>query len=356
VLLAGACLLGAVAASPGRADDVVSSLGDALRAEVTAVSPVYNPGRPVWVRFVLHNVSNEPVSIPMLHARQNADGIRLPDELALGTPSDPWVTVRFDDEAPKTITPPEIPDPAFGGLPQLRLAAQGYLGTAIDLRTVHQAVRYPGSYRLDWRPLGGELGVVTTTFRVETRKDAIIVTDQGKLTFQLMYDAAPKNVTNFTELAANGFYNDLTFHRVVPGRLIQGGCPKGNGKGKRSDGKLIAAELHDIPIDTGTLAMARTPSDPDTASCQFFIALTRLEHLDGQYTVIGKAQDDESLRTLQQIARVDTDDGFRPESSLYIRSIVLVEAEGERVRNLSMRAVNPKDDEEQPDKPRLKRP
>ena len=93
-----------------------------------------------------------------------------------------------------------------------------------------------------------------------------------------------------------------------------------------ADGKTVPAEFSDTPIELGTLVMAHKPDDPNSASCQFFIALARLEDLDGKYTVIGQARDDESLRTLNQLAALPTNRSDRPVKPLVIRSINLVDA------------------------------
>ena len=333
----GACLLGGVWTAS--ADDAAApALGESLRAELTPSRPLYSPERPIWLRFTLHNISDEPVTIPLRYAGQTKDGIALSAELAFGTPGLPCLAIAAEDQKPTEIAPPE-PANAAAGNDVLRIAPHGSIGAEFDLREVYQNVRYPGVYHCEWRPLDGQLGVVTASFRVEPRKDAIMVTDLGKITFVLDYDLAPKNVSNFVGLVTDGFYDGKTLHRVVPGFIIQGGCPLGNGKGIRPDGKLIPAEFSDTPIEAGTLAMARKPNDPDSASCQFFIALTRLPELDGRYTVIGQARDEESLRTLQQLAQVPTDAQGRPSKDLVIRSINLVDTEGDRVRHLGLRTI-----------------
>ena len=199
--------------------------------------------------------------------------------------------------------------------------------TEIDLREHYSALRYSGAYRVEWRPLGERAGTAKAGFRVEPRKNAILVTDKGKVTFSLMYDEAPRHVENFLDLIRDGFYDGKTIHKVIAGFVLQGGCPKGDGTGVRPDGKLLPAEFHDAPFKLGTLAMARKPADPNSASCQFFITLTRLPDLDGQYTVIGQADGEESLRTLSQLAAEPADARHRPRLPLIIRSINLVDAE-----------------------------
>jgi peptidyl-prolyl cis-trans isomerase B (cyclophilin B) len=108
----------------------------------------------------------------------------------------------------------------------------------------------------------------------------------GEIRLELYPEDAPKTVENFVTLAKKGFYNGLNFHRVVPDFVVQGGCPKGNGTG--GPGYQIKAEFNKQKHVRGTLAMARS-QDPDSAGSQFYICYGTTPHLDGQYTVFGRA-------------------------------------------------------------------
>jgi len=112
----------------------------------------------------------------------------------------------------------------------------------------------------------------------------VIETDHGTVECELYATDAPKTVARIKELAAKGFYNGLTFHRVVPGFVVQGGDPSGNGTG--GSGQNLAAEFNKRQHVEGTLAMARA-QDVNSADSQFYISLGRHPHLDGQYTVFG---------------------------------------------------------------------
>ena len=101
---------------------------------------------------------------------------------------------------------------------------------------------------------------------------AKIETTVGVIEFELLDDAAPKTVENFVTLAKKGFYDGVIFHRVVPGFVIQGGCPKGDGTG--GPGWNIKAEFNDRQHVPGVLSMARS-AHPDSAGSQFFVCLTR---------------------------------------------------------------------------------
>lgn len=113
-----------------------------------------------------------------------------------------------------------------------------------------------------------------------------IITDKGTIKFELFEDKAPNTAKNFIDLASSGFYNGLKFHRYVPGFVIQGGDPKGDGTS--GSGKNIKLEINkDLKHLLGSVAMARS-SDPDSASSQFYITLAETPNLDGQYAVFGK--------------------------------------------------------------------
>lgn len=118
----------------------------------------------------------------------------------------------------------------------------------------------------------------------------ITVKDKGVIAVELDADTAPITVTNFVELANSGFYNGLTFHRIIEGFMIQGGDPKGNGTGgsdKKIKGEFAANGIkNDISHERGVISMARS-SAYDSASSQFFIMHKTSTHLDGQYAAFG---------------------------------------------------------------------
>ncbi len=112
--------------------------------------------------------------------------------------------------------------------------------------------------------------------------------DAGDVKIKLRPDLAPKHVERIKELAREGFYNGLTFHRVIDGFVAQGGCPDGTGTG--GTGTKIPAEFNDGRHERGACSMART-NDPNSADCQFFICLDDVSYLDNQYTVWGEVVD-----------------------------------------------------------------
>ena len=116
-------------------------------------------------------------------------------------------------------------------------------------------------------------------------KKAEIHTQNGIMKIEFYQEDAPKTVQNFIDLANKGFYDGLTFHRVISGFMAQGGDPLGNGTG--GSGKNIVAEFNDIKHERGIVSMARS-NDPDSADSQFFICYDSHPFLDGKYTAWGK--------------------------------------------------------------------
>ena len=146
-------------------------------------------------------------------------------------------------------------------------------------------------------------------------------TTAGKILVDVYPDVAPGHSCNLIGLAKIGFYDGIIFHRVIPGFVIQAGCPDGRGTG--GPGYNIDAEFNDRLHEAGILSMART-SDPNSAGSQFFICMGRVPHLDRQYTVFGKTADDESLKNALSIGDVQTGAGDRPIEDVTINSARVV--------------------------------
>ena len=118
----------------------------------------------------------------------------------------------------------------------------------------------------------------------EGRYSAVLTTNRGEIEIELLHREAPRTVQNFIDLADKGFYNGLTFHRVVPNYVIQTGCPIGNGWG--SPGYEIRCETSPLRYERGMVGMAH--AGKDTGGSQFFVTHSRAPHLDGRYTIFGK--------------------------------------------------------------------
>ena len=128
-------------------------------------------------------------------------------------------------------------------------------------------------------------------------KIAVIETNRGTIKAELYTEKAPITTANFIGLAGSGFYNGLTFHRVEPGFVVQGGDPRGDGTG--GSGKMIPLEINpELKHVKGALAMART-NDPNSATSQFYITLAQTSFLDGNYAVFGKVI--EGMEIVEQI-------------------------------------------------------
>jgi cyclophilin family peptidyl-prolyl cis-trans isomerase len=128
---------------------------------------------------------------------------------------------------------------------------------------------------------------------------ALISTDKGEIEIELYPDIAPLTVYNFIKLAKEQFYDGLNFHRVVPGFVIQGGDPRGDGSG--GPGYYIRCEYSDKPFDRGAVGIAT--SGKDTGGSQFFIMLGKAPHLDARYTLFGKVL--RGMETVDKIVKGD---------------------------------------------------
>ncbi|THB80755.1 MAG: peptidylprolyl isomerase [Desulfobacteraceae bacterium] len=122
--------------------------------------------------------------------------------------------------------------------------------------------------------------------------NAVIETRLGAIKLRFFPEDAPNHVNNFIELAKTGFYDGVTFHRIIPGFMIQGGCPNSKERdrskhGMGGPGYALKAEFNKLPHTPGTLSMARS-RHPDSGGSQFFICAAHASHLDGKYTVFGE--------------------------------------------------------------------
>ena len=120
---------------------------------------------------------------------------------------------------------------------------------------------------------------------MDSENTLLLETETGRVTINLRPDLAPQHVARIKELAREGFYDGILFHRVIPGFMAQGGCPNGSGTGGSSKANL-PAEFSREPHVRGVCSMART-NNPNSANSQFFICFDDATFLDGQYTVWG---------------------------------------------------------------------
>ena len=151
---------------------------------------------------------------------------------------------------------------------------------------------------------------------------AELTTTKGPIRLNFFPDVAPGHVKNFLGLAKIGFYDNVVFHRIIKGFMIQCGCPEGKGTG--GPGYTIKAEFNATPHEAGVLSMART-NDPNSAGSQFFICLGKHTHLDRQYTAFGKVVDEESMATVRSIGDVVCNRDDRPIENVSIQSVTVRE-------------------------------
>ncbi len=145
---------------------------------------------------------------------------------------------------------------------------------------------------------------------------AILNTSEGAIELELYPDEAPKTVANFEKLASDGFYDGLTFHRVIPDFMIQGGCPLGTGSG--GPGYTFEDEFNEHKVDRGALAMAN--AGPNTNGSQFFIVTAEATpHLDGKHTVFGRVTAGQDV--VDRISEVARDGRDRPLEPVTIASV-----------------------------------
>jgi peptidyl-prolyl cis-trans isomerase B (cyclophilin B) len=228
-------------------------------------------------------------------------------------------------------------------------------GKEVDIRVMFPQVNVPGAYillaqanatsdeflgtplvitaRADRRPEAPPGPMVT---KIEPLCYAKMTTDHGDISMRFYYDVAPNTVSSFLSLAAGGYYDGLTFHRILPGFVLQGGDPRGDGSG--GPGYSINAEFNDRPHDEGVLSMARQgdPNEPagmmprkeyaDSAGSQFFICLDAkgTRQLDRRYTAFGKVfAGMDAAKAIAATPLVDARAG-RPQKPQIIKSVKVV--------------------------------
>lgn len=225
-------------------------------------------------------------------------------------------------------------------------------GKSVDLRTIYKkALSIPDTYVLYAVPKGQPLekfagtplviegredrrqpGPLLVT-RVEPLRYAQMTTDKGPVTMVFYYDVAPVTADNFLSLAAQGYYDGLTFHRIVPGFVIQGGDPQGTGGG--GPGYQIVGEFNDRPHEEGVLSMARLgdpqegpgvmprPQYANSAGSQFFVCLNyeNTKALDRRYTAFGKVVAGmDAVKAIAAVKLVDPQAG-KPEKPPEIKKV-----------------------------------
>ncbi|MBA3993341.1 MAG: hypothetical protein C0469_07425 [Cyanobacteria bacterium DS2.3.42] len=207
-------------------------------------------------------------------------------------PQTPTATQSTASAAAAAAPAPETPAPGQGAPPQQQQFNPATAGIQQPPASAHQGnPRLPIDQRPPVYPAGAQPAAAN-----ESRPDplCVIETNKGVIMIRLFRKQAPRTVAHFMELVQAGFYNGLTFHRVEPGFVIQGGCPNGDGSGLYSDAKTGKPKM--VALETsgqlshnaaGVVALARFPKNPNSASCQFYITLQPQPRLDHQYSIFG---------------------------------------------------------------------
>ena len=168
------------------------------------------------------------------------------------------------------------------------------------------------------------MAMYTPEYQPTGEEIAVFKTSKGTIRVQLAGKDAPIHVGNFVELARKGFYDNLKFHRYVPGFVIQGGCPNGNGMG--GPGYSIRGEFshngvqNGLKHDRGVLSMARA-MNPNSAGSQFFIMVEKAPHLDGEYAAFGKVI--EGMDVADTIVNADRDRMDKPKQEQRMKSVTV---------------------------------
>lgn len=308
-----ATVVAPLSAAPPITEDGLAS----IQATIAPVRRVVPLGSPVLVDFAITNNSFDPVTLTVSGTTAPEPGdvpVGLPVEHIFSATGarGPQISRDTAEDIGQSVSRPTDIAPA------ITLASGGMIGRRVDLADLYAGLRQPGIYTVQWSPYDGSL--VSNRIRIEIAQlqQAVLETSLGKLTLRFHYEIAPGHVANFVELVREGFYDGKDFHRVIPGTLVQTGCPRGDGTGVRANGETLRAEFSDLPHRFGTVSMARKEDDIDSASCQFFICLMSIPEFDGRYTVFAEVVGEQSYDTLRRFNEIKTDKYDRPYQKIRI--------------------------------------
>ena len=174
--------------------------------------------------------------------------------------------------------------------------------------------------------VAGLMSLLMTVTLVQAGEVAVIETTLGNIELEFLVSKAPGHVKNFKKLAAKGFYDGTTFHRVIPGFMIQGGDPNTKSDdrsthGMGGPGYTIKAEFNSTPHTRGVLSMARS-QDPDSAGSQFFVVVKDSSFLDNQYTVFGRVT--KGMEVVDKIVSVPRDSKDNPDEKVKMKSVKMI--------------------------------
>jgi cyclophilin family peptidyl-prolyl cis-trans isomerase len=272
-----------------------------LRAVFMTGPVVTTSSRPLAVDLRLQNTGRGAASLP--------------------APLSPLQGLRVEQVKEDGTAVALTPAPAASGGPA-NLPAQWPVGhretVVLNLTQTFKDLSRPGRYRVSW----------TQAPFAEARLDVQVVepcasikTNFGEIVIEFHPEDAPKTVLNFIALAKKKFYDGLIFHRIIPGFMMQGGCPKGDGTG--GPGYMIPAEFNTRKHLAGTVSMARSES-PDSAGSQFFICFAPTAHLDGKYTAFAEVV--RGMDAVKKVETVGTHPAGRPTEKVVMESVTILES------------------------------
>ena len=170
--------------------------------------------------------------------------------------------------------------------------------------------------------------ILTTSEPQKASKEVgVIETDFGKIVIEFFPEVAPKHVANFKKLASSGFYDSTTFHRVIPGFMIQGGDPNSKDNDRSNDGMgqpgqpTVPAEFSKMSHKRGVVSAARKGNDINSATSQFFICVADVPRLDGQYSIFGKVI--EGMDVVDKIVSVPRDQRDNPLKKVIMKKVYI---------------------------------
>ena len=277
-----------------------------------------------------------PVASPVLSALMSVFSVITPPKMWFPPGQDVTLNVKADQPVSLVIT-------GFDGKPLTPSGATDVApGTPVDVTKMYPDTAQPGTYLIVAVPRGQKAAAFVGTpiveetlnnkepgapsgpmvTKLEPLEYAVIHTPAGDMTAGFYYDVAPNTVDSFLRLAREGYYDGLTFHRIVPGFVIQGGDPTGTGTG--GPGYSVNAEFNDHPHTEGVLSMARA-QDPNSAGSQFFVCLdyAQTKQLDNKYTAFGKVV--EGMDAVKKIGATPADaDSGKPNTPQVINSVAVM--------------------------------
>jgi cyclophilin family peptidyl-prolyl cis-trans isomerase len=297
ILFASLLAAGVFPASPARGAD-----GPKLYVHIETPGRFSYSGDPAQVSLLIKNEGNAPWSNP---------GVDLDGGFLV-----------FDSEGRK-LEKSAIPAASRDAQPKV-LEPNAYFGKIVNLAAIFPKMSGLGTYRITWSgPNLGEQTIVTRVIRkYDPARDyqAIVETEFGKVVIEFHKDLAPFHVKNFIDLANQGFYDGLLFHRIIKGEVVFGGSPTGDEYG--SPGYTVAAEPNGLKVLPGSIAQVRNArTGPDESGSIFLIAAAPQTDLDGRVTVFARVA--EGLETVKAITNLPTVGGAPRAASRPIKDVVI---------------------------------